>query len=123
MPPARDGVGTDVAPQGYVRSRGPRPDAQVIARWFADVSRPRDSVLEEQLAVLRQRPEVVGDERLELVGDLAQRVLGRDDLVDEDPRLDVDGTRLVRGVLGVLERVDGLDQANRPGRTPARRPR
>ena len=28
------------------------------------------SVLEEQLAVLRQRPEVVGDERLELVDDL-----------------------------------------------------
>ena len=68
------------------------------------------SVLEEQLAVLRQRPEVVGDERLELVDDLAQRVLGRDDVGRRRPRLGLDRARLVGLVLRVLERVDGVDE-------------
>ena len=68
------------------------------------------SVLEEQLPVLRQRPQVVGDDRLELVDDLAQRVLRRDDLVDEGARLGLDRCRLVGRVLGVLEGVDRVDE-------------
>src|SRR4051812_6278255 len=48
---------------------------------------PRQTlVLEQQLPVLRQRPEVVGDDRLERVDDLAQRVLRRDDVVNEHLR-------------------------------------
>ena len=83
-----------------------------------DAGRRRISVLEEQLPVLRQRPEVVGDQRLELVGDLAQRVLGRDDVVDEGARLGLHGARLVGRVLGVLERVDGVDELVGEARRP-----
>ena len=83
----------------------------------------RASVLEEELPVLGQRPEVVGDERLELVGDVAQRVLGRDDLVAEGARLGLDRAGLVGLVLGVLERRGSRRRASRPGRRPARRRR
>ena len=70
----------------------------------------RSSVLEEQLPILRQRPEIVGDERLELVDDRAQRFLGRDDRRRKGLGLGLDGPGLVGLVLGVLERLDGVDQ-------------
>ena len=50
----------------------PGPSAGLRRRAAGGQSEMVASVLEEQLAVLRQRPEVVGDERLELVDDLAQ---------------------------------------------------
>src|SRR3954464_12035453 len=70
----------------------------------------RGSVLEQQLAVFRQRPEVVRDERLELVDDLAQRALGWDDIGREGLGLGMDRARLVCAVLRILECVDGLDE-------------
>ena len=54
--------------------------------------------------------------RLELVDDLAQRLLGGDDLRRERLRLGLDGAGLVGVVLGVLERVDGVDElVGQPG--------
>ena len=53
--------------------------------WKDWIGRQPTSVLEEELPVLRQRPVVVGDDGLELVGGLAQRVLSGDDPLDERP--------------------------------------
>ena len=61
------------------------------------------SVLEEQLAVLRQRPEVVGDDRLEFVDDHAERRLGWDDLGRERRSLGLDRAGLMSLVLGMLQ--------------------
>ena len=68
------------------------------------------SVLEQQLAVLRERPEVVRDQRLELVRDGPQGVLGGDHLVTERAGLVLHRARLVGAVLGVLERADRVHQ-------------
>ena len=95
---------------GRSAGRPPGHHAQGFGRPTAGPAARRRSVLEEQLAVLRQRPEVVVHERLELVGDLAQGVLGRDDLVAEDARLLLHRARLVGLVLGMLERADRVDQ-------------
>ena len=71
-----------------------------------------DLVVEEQLAVLGQRPQVVGDEGLQLVGDGPQRVLCRDHMVDEATRLFLHGAgRVRRGMNSVIEIVDRRAQA------------
>src|SRR3954470_24261762 len=76
--------------------------------------RSHDSVLEKQLAVLGQWPEVVGDDGLELVGDLAQLVLRGDHVVDEDTRLVTDVTRVVCPVSRMRQLIDrvaeGVDE-------------
>src|SRR4051812_34468864 len=68
------------------------------------------SVLEQKLAVFRQRPQVVRDERLELVDDLAQLPLGGDDVRREGLRLGMDRGRFVRPMLRLAETVDGIDE-------------
>ena len=80
-------------------------------------------VLEQQLAVLRQRPEVVGDERLELVDDLAQRVLGRDDRRRRrpSPRRGPSPPRAPRA--GRARARRSRRRASRRGRRPSRRSR
>ena len=80
----------------------PGPSAGLRRRAAGGQSEMVASELEEQLAVLGQRPEVVGDERLEFVRHPAEGALGRDHLVDEGARLLLHGPRLVRGMLGVL---------------------
>ncbi len=76
----------------------------------------RTSVLEEQLPILRHRPEAVVDEGLQLIGDLTQRELRGDHLVHEGGRLILDGLRLVGGVLRMLEIGDPVDEGiGQPG--------
>src|SRR5450755_3979758 len=88
--------------------RAPQNEARAATRGQRRQRCPRlnTSVLEEQLAVLRQRPEFVVDQRLELVGNLPQGTLGGDDLIAEDARLRLHRSGLVSLVLGMLERAD-----------------
>src|SRR5688572_4709531 len=68
------------------------------------------SVLEEQLPVLRQRPEVVGHERLQLVDHGPKGLLGGDHALHEDARLGLHRACVVGLVLRVLEGGDRVDE-------------
>src|SRR5688572_11969444 len=72
-------------------------DSGLLATWTMPPGRGsgRASVLEEQLPVLRQRPEIVGHERLQLVHDGPKRLLGGDHALDEDACLGLHGPCIV----------------------------
>src|SRR3954454_24665962 len=70
---------------------------------------PPRLVLEQQLSVFRQWPQVVGDDRLELVDDVAQGGLRRDDGRGERAGFVMDRSRFVRVVLRITQRVDRVD--------------
>ncbi len=93
-------------------------DSGLVATWTTPPAAERGgaSVLEEQLPVLRQRPEVIGDDRLQLVGDRPERLLGGDHVLHEDACLGLHGTGLVGLVLRLLEGGDRVDEGSRPGR-------
>src|SRR3954449_11162013 len=67
---------------------------------------PPRLVLKQQLSVLRQRPEVVGDDRLELVDDVAQGGLRWDDGRGEHAGFVMDRSGFVRVVLRIAQPVD-----------------